>query len=531
MRRTIGCIFLLTASGLWADVRLGNVFTANMVLQREQKVPVWGTADPGEAVTIEFAGQKVSAKADRVGKWGGTLAPMPASTIGRTMTVTSSIGDHQLAIGNILVGDVWLCAGQSNMAFMLEKDRRGETEVSQSGNPMIRMLLTAWQSSDTPLEAVKRRDPWLESSPEVSRRCTAVGYWFAKEIQKSTGVPVGLVTAYKGGSPVEAWLPRQALLASSGGREVWDRYEEALKVFPAKHAVYLEEMKAWREEVKGLTFEERNKVKRPRMPYGPLDGNHPCGLYYGSIVPYLPMAIKGVLWYQAESNGCSPMRKAVNYESTFTNLIRAWRQAWRREDLPFLFVQLPPFRAMSPEPEDSVWSRVRDAQTRTLALPHTGMAIITDAGNERDIHPKDKKTVGDRLARWAKASVYGMDLVPSGPLFDKVDFRDGKAVVTFRHVGKGLETRDVRLIGGHELSREKLRGFSICGEDEVFAWADAKVTGRDEVTVFSPDVSTPVAVRYGWSSFPLCNLYNCEGLPASPFRTDAFVPVSLRGGK
>lgn len=511
-------------------MQLANVFSDNMVLQRDVAAPIWGTADPGEKVTVSFAGQTRSTVAGDDGRWRVALNPLVAQTMPQAMVVASE-GRKSLTLRNILVGDVWLCAGQSNMAFMLEKDRRGETEIPQSGTPMIRMLLTAWQSSDTPLESVKRRDPWLESSPEISKRCTAVGYWFAKEIQKSTGIPVGLITAYKGGSPVEAWLPREALLASSGGQEVWDKYQEALKVFPEKHAVYLEEMKSWREEVKGLSFEERNKVKRPRMPYGPLDGNHPCGLYYGSIVPYQPMAIKGVLWYQAESNGCSPMRKAVNYESTFTNLIRSWRKAWAHNDLSFLFVQLPPFRAMSPEPEDSVWSRVRDAQTRTLALPHTGMAIITDAGNEKDIHPKDKKTVGDRLARWAKATVYGMDVVPSGPLFEKVEFRDGQAVITFKHVGKGLEVRDVSLVGGHELSKDKLQGFTICGADETFVWADAEIAAPNQVTVSSPEVSAPVAVRYGWSSFPLCNLHNRDGLPASPFRTDAFVPVSLRGVK
>jgi sialate O-acetylesterase len=287
-------------------------------------------------------------------------------------------------------------------------------------------------------------------------------------------------------------------------------------------------MDVWREKVKGLSVEERNKVKRPRMPYGPKDGNRPCGLYYGSIVPYLPFTIKGVLWYQGESNACSPMHKAVNYESTFTNLIRSWRKAWGRDDLPFLFVQLPGFRVVSPEPEDSVWSRVRDAQTRTLALPHTGMAITHDVGEEKDIHPKDKQPVGDRLAQWAKATLYGMGGQPSGPLYESIEVLGDRVVITFKHCGPGLEVRKVSLVGGHEVNGDSLKGFTICGTDKEFVPAEATVSGPNQVTVWSSDVPAPVAVRYAWSSFPLCNLYNRDGQPASAFRTDNFLPKTLR---
>lgn len=533
----VAAVLMAGLSVASAEVKLANMFSDNMVLQRDMPVPVWGTADPGEKISVSFvpsagsghAGQKKTAVADKDGSWQVHLDPMKASDKPSALIISSPISNFQFQLSNLLVGDIWLCSGQSNMAFQLQKDRQAESEIPRAANPNIRFLLTAWQSSDSPLRSVKApgRDQvpvWVQATPETVGNLTAVGYWFAKNIEQSIDVPVGLITAYKGGSPVEAWLSKDALLASGGGAEVWARYEEACEVFPEKQAVYEEEMKEWREKVKGLSLEARNKVKRPRPPYGPTDGNHPCGLYYGSIAPYQPMAIRGVLWYQAESNACSPMRKAVNYESVFTNLIRSWRTAWGREDLPFLFVQLPPFRAMSPEPEDSVWSRVRDAQTRTLALQHTGMAIILDAGNERDIHPKDKQPAGDRLAQWAKGTLYGIDVVPSGPLYESMEIRGNTVVITFKHAGGGLEARDVSLIGGHELSRDKLQGFSICGADSRFVWADAEITAPNKVTVSSVEVPVPVAVRYAWSSFPLCNLYNKDGLPASAFRTDSLAP-------
>jgi sialate O-acetylesterase len=495
---TLVALGLFLSPHLRGEVKLANLFTDNMVLQREMPAPVWGTAEPGEEVTVEFAGQKMSARADEKGLWKVTLSPLEVSPDGRNLEVSS--GESRLRLSGILVGDVWLCAGQSNMAYQLKKDIQADTEIPRAAHPEIRFLLTAWQTSDTPLTSVKspirNADPaWAQASPETVGNLSAVGYWFAREINKATGVPIGLLTAYKGGSPVEAWLPKEALLASDGGAETWARYEAACEVFPEKYAVYQEEMKVWREKVKGLSLEERKQFEHPRAPYGPIEGNHPCGLFYGSIHPYIPLVIKGVLWYQAESNACSPMRKAKNYESTFTNLIRSWRGAWDRPDLPFLFVQLPGFRAVSPEPEDSVWSRVRDAQTRSLALPHTGMAVTIDVGNEKDIHPKNKQPVGERLAQWAKASVYGMDVVPSGPLYDQMEVRVNQAVITYKHAGQGLVSRDVTLTGGHQLRKEELSGFTICGDDKQFVRAVAEITASNQVTVSSPEVASPVAVR------------------------------------
>jgi len=513
---------------LLADVKISNVFSDNMVLQREMKVPVWGRADAGEKVTVEFNGQNVAATAGDDGRWKLELSPMKVSTTPMVMTVK---GKNTITIKNILIGDVWICSGQSNMGFTLEKDSLAAKEIPNSANPMIRMVLAEWQSSDIPLETVKYRDSWTEVFPASAGHFTAVGYWFSKEIQKTTGVPIGLLAAYKGGSPASAWLSKEFLNANEGAKEIWEKYQEALKEFPAKNEIYKKALKEWQEKTKGLSVEERAKIKKPNPPMGPTDPNHACGLFYGSVSPYIPFAIKGVLWYQGESEGCSPMKNALNYKTLFADLIRCWRKEWNRDDLPFLFVQLAPYRLMSPVPEDSPWSRIRDAQNEALKLPHTGMAVILDSGNEKDIHPTDKKPVGDRLAQWAKATIYGMDVVPAGPMFEKMEIKGDKAVVTFKYAGKGIEARDLTLIGGHELKKEKLQGFAICGADKKFVWADAQITAPNQVTVSAAEVKTPVAVRYAWASFPLCNLYNKDGFPASSFRTDNFVPGILPGAK
>ena len=524
-------LLLLGLSNVFADVKPANIFSDNMVLQRETKVPVWGTADAGEKVTVEFNGQSVSAIAAGDGKWKAELAPMKASKEPMDLTVK---GRNTLTVKNVLIGDVWFCSGQSNMGFPLENDTLAATEIPASANPMIRMLQAEWQSSDTPLDSVKysnrkKGDVWLEAAPDTVAGSSAVAYWFGKELQKSTGVPIGLIRSAKGGSPIDAWMSKEALLASDGGLESWDKYQEALKVFPEKNAAYQTELKEWQEKVTAAaTPEEKKAIKRPNPPYGPTDPNLPCSLFYGSVSPYIPFAIKGVIWYQGESDGCSPMTKAVCYGSLFSNLIKSWRKEWGQENLPFLFVEIAPYRVMSPTPEDSQWSRVRDGEFRALSLPKTGMASILDAGNEQDIHPKDKKPVGERLAQWAKAKVYGMDVVPSGPLYEKMEVKGDKIVITFKHSGKGLEAKDLTLIGNHQLSKDKLQGFSICGDDKKFVWADAVITAPNQVTLSSTEVKAPVAARYAWSSFPLCNLFNKEGFPAAAFRTDSFEPDNMK---
>lgn len=524
------CLFANIAR---ADVSLNPLFADDMVIQRDAKASVWGTADPGEKVSVDFNGQSVSTTTPANGEWKLAFSPMPMNATAQSMIVQ---GNNRLELSNILIGDLWVCSGQSNMQFQLRRDSQAATEIPKSANPNIRFLLTKSQASDTPLKSVKvagnkTSSGWRAVSPETVGDLTAVGYWFAKELQKSTGVPIGLLSAYQGGTPVEFWLPKEALLASDGGSDRWAEHLAALKAFPEKDKIYQTEMLVWKEKTQGLSAAERKKIKQPKPPYGPNNGRQPCGLYYGTVAPYTPAAIKGVIWYQGESNGLSPMRKAVNYQSTFMNLIRSWRAAWGQDDLPFLFVQLPGFSKVSAEPQDSAWLRVRDAQMQALALPNTGMAVALDVGNEKDVHPKNKQPVGERLAQWAKGTIYGMDVVPSGPLYQSMEVQGNKIVITFKHEGKGLETRDVTLVGGHQVSKETLQAFTLCGADKKFVWAEAKITGSNQVTVSAPEVSSPVAVRYAWTKFPLCNLYNKEGLPAAAFRTDNYLPEVRKKGR
>jgi len=509
-----------------ADVKPANLFSDNMVLQRDMKVPVWGTASPGEQVTVDFNGQSLNTTASADGTWKVELAAMKASTDPKILKIT---GNNAIAIKNVLVGDVWFCSGQSNMGYTLDKDALASTEIPNSANPMLRMLLADWQSVDAPLDSIRYSDKkkgsiWLEAAPDTTPNCSAVAYWFGKELQKSTGIPIGLIRSAKGGSPIEAWMSKEVLISCDGGKEVWAKYEEALKVFPEKMAAYEIQLKEWQNKFQAATPEEKKTLKKPNLVFGPNDPNHPCGLFYGSVKPYTPFAIKGVIWYQGESNACSPMINAINYRGLFAALINSWRKEWGQENMPFLFVELAPYRPMNPNTEDTTWSRVRDAQFKALSLPNTGMSVILDSGNEKDIHPQDKKPVGERLAQWAKAKVYGMDVVPSGPIYEKMEVQGDKIVVTFKHAGKGLEAKDLTLIGGHQLSKDKLQGFSICGEDKKFVWADAQMTSPNQVTLSSGAVKAPIAARYAWSCFPLCNLFNKDGFPAAAFRTDNFEP-------
>ena len=519
------CFSALSPS-LLADVKVNNIFADNMVLQQEMKVPVWGTAAPGEKVTIDFNGQSVNTTANADGSWKVELPAMKASTDPKILTIK---GNNSREIKNVLVGDVWFCSGQSNMGFTLDKDTLASTEIPNSANPMLRMLLADWQSVDTALETIRYSDKkkgeiWLEAAPDTSGNCSAVAYWFGKELQKSTGIPIGLIRSAKGGSPIEAWMSKEVLTSCDGGKEDWAKYEEAVKVFPEKMAAYEIQLKEWQDKSQAASPDEKKALKKPNPPFGPNDPNHPCGLFYGSVKPYTPFAIKGVIWYQGESNACSPMINAINYRGLFAALINSWRKEWGQENMPFLFVELAPYRPMNPNTEDTTWSRVRDAQFKALSLPNTGMSVILDSGNEKDIHPQDKKPVGERLAQWAKAKVYGMDVVPSGPIYEKMEVQGDKIVVTFKHAGKGLEAKDLTLIGGHQLSKDKLQGFSICGEDKKFVWADAQITGPNQVTLSNAEVKAPVAARYAWSCFPLCNLFNKNGFPAAAFRTDSFDP-------
>jgi sialate O-acetylesterase len=366
--------------------------------------------------------------------------------------------------------------------------------ILASSNSMFRFFQVPNVKSDQPLDDVKAN--WKESSPETSPDFSAVGYYFGRDLQKTLGVPVGLIQSDWGGTPAEAWTRIEVL-------EKNPRYKkEIVDAYPAARENY---EKALAKFEKAKAADSKQKGAAPRPPHKPAE------LYNGMIAPLIPYAIQGAIWYQGEGNA----GRAHQYRELFPDMIRNWRSDWHQGNFPFLLVQLAPFKPIQEQPGESDWAELREAQLNsTKVLRNVGMAVITDVGEEGDIHPKKKGPVGGRLAVAARKMVYGEDIVCSGPIFKKMKVKGDKAILSFDHVGSGLEAR-----GG------VLKGFAIAGEDRKFVWATAEIDD-DKVIVSSPKVEKPVAVRYGWADFPVVNLWNKEGLPASPFRTDDFPMIT-----
>jgi sialate O-acetylesterase len=461
-----------------ADVRLPGFFTDNMVLQEGARVPIWGWADNGEEVTVTFRGQTVKTKA-KDGKWMVKLARLKAG--GSDHLVVE--GKNKIDLANVTVGEVWICSGQSNMEWPLDKAFEGTNDVSASANPQLRLLLVPKKKADEPQDDVKAQ--WKECNPESSRNFSAVAYYFGRDLQKARNVPVGLIGTYWGGSPAEVWMSHEVLAANPDyKRDILDAYAATVE-------------------------KNQGNPKTQRPPWKPSE------LYNGMIAPLVPYAFKGAIWYQGESNA----GRAKQYRTLFADMIRNWRHDWAEGDFTFLAVQLAPYdknkkrtmEVIAEKPVESDWAELREAQLlATQVLPKVGMAVITDVGEKDDIHPKKKEPVGARLALAARGIAYGEKIEYSGPIYKSMKVQDGKAVLTFDHAKCGLEAR-----GG------ALTGFAICGADKNFVWGQAEIQG-DKVVVSNSQVPQPVVVRYGWSDYPVVNLWNQVGLPATPFRTDDF---------
>jgi len=464
-------LFLLLA-GLTAhaaDLKPAALFSDHMVLQRNKPVPVWGWADPGESITVEFAGQKKTTKADADGKWSVILDPMKENAEPGELLVQSQIANRKSKISDVLVGEVWLGSGQSNMAMGMGGVANAAEEKAAAKWPLIRMFKEESPGSATPGKEAK--GTWKVCSPETVSGFSATLFCFGREIHRELKVPVGLINSSVGGTPIEAWSSAEAQkesarmqnTASKGGRPVADQ--------PATRAA-------------------------PRKQTGKAGG-----LFNGKIAPLIPYALRGAVWYQGESNANSG--NGDRYEFMLTALVTDWRVKWG-EDFPFAWVQLPNFNHAG-----DGWSLVREGMLKTLRLPKTGMAITIDVGEPGNIHPKNKQEVGRRLALWALGDVYSVK-VPStsGPLPAGHEVRGSDIVIALSHADGGLEAK-----GG------ELKGFVIAGPDKQWKTAKARIEG-DKVIVSSDEVKKPVAVRYAWATNPDCNLYNKAGLPASPFRTD-----------
>jgi sialate O-acetylesterase len=513
-----------------ADVTLAPLFTDHAVLQRDKPVPVWGRADTGESVTVKFADQTRQTKAAGDGRWIVLLDALPANALGAELTVT---GKNTLTIRDVVVGEVWLCSGQSNMEFTVEarqgtwqartRTAHATAEIAAANFPLIRHVRIDQRVAEAPVDYVKTGG-WQLTTPQTVGGFTAVGYFFARDIFQKLNIPVGLVHASWGGTPVESWLSPAAFARDPSLGISLERWRQNLAAYPAARAAYDTALAAWTKaeaaaRTDATTAGAKKKPKndgqklylawlaknpRPRPPRGPGDPWTPTGLFNGMINPLLPYALRGALWYQGESNA----ERAAEYHARFAALITAWRAHFGQGDFPFYWVNLANYK-VSADPTGQTYAFLREAQTQTLSLPHTGQALAIDLGDPADIHPVNKQDVGRRLALLARSRIYGATIDDTGPTLASAT-REGAALrVRFTHA-HGLISHD-----------KPAQSLEVAGADRKFFPAQAKLE-QDTLLVAAPEVKEPVAVRYAWRNAPDANLFNGAGLPAVPFRSDTW---------
>jgi sialate O-acetylesterase len=486
---------LLTPSAN-ADVTVPALFSNGMVFQRNAPIRVWGQADPGEAVTVELNGKKVTAERQNGGKW---LAVLPAMQAGGPHTLTVQ-GKNRIEVKDVLIGEVWLCSGQSNMEWTLRNSFEPQPVIASAANPNIRLFQVKNTRSENPLDNVEAT--WQACTPETVANFSAVAYYFGRDLQKTLGVPIGLIQSDWGGSPAEAWTRPDLITDNPELREIATNYTTARERYEKALATY-------DTDVEKAKAEGKEPPQRPRIPwrYGEL--------YNGMIAPLVPFVFRGVIWYQGESN----VGRAGQYSTLFPTMIQNWRNDFQNGDFPFLLVQLAPY-SPGGSSTGTGYAELRESQyVATKTLKNVGMAVITDVGEERDIHPRRKQPVGERLALLARKMVYREKVVAESPTFDKMSVKAGKVYLKFRNVGSGLEARG-GTISEVTVEPGKLVGFTIGTQDGTVVPAMAEIVGKDTVVVWSPEVPNPTRVHYGFINFPVVNLFSKEGLPVSPFRTD-----------
>jgi sialate O-acetylesterase len=485
-----------------ASVRLPAVIGDNMVLQQQTEAPVWGWADAGERVKLQgsWTTSGVEAVTGHDGRWSARLKTPKA---GGPYTLTIK-GSNEIVLKNVLIGEVWICSGQSNMQFTLGKGQRWytgdineQTEAQAADYPQMRFFTVAPKYNDAP--QADCNGAWAPCTPETVRNFSAVGYYFGRELHKKLNVPVGLICAAYGGTVAEAWTKREGLAADKELTEMLAAYDRDKTAFPLLRADYDKEQTAW-EAAKAKAASEGTafNLTQPKKPTRVPNQNSPTVLWNAMVNPIVPFAMKGVIWYQGESNAL----RAWQYKRLFPQMVQSWRAEWKQGVFPFYYVQIAPFKDQGPE--------IREAQRLVMSsLANTGMVVTTDVGNCNDIHPRNKQPVGERLARWALTRTYGLQGIAfSGPMYKDVKFEGSKAVVSFDYAADGLQAK-----------ASELTGFTIAGKDQKFVTGKAKIEGKT-VVVWSDEVKEPAAVRFGWTQCPEATLFNRAGLPASPFKTD-----------
>ena len=508
---------MLGAIPVRADVRVSNLFGDGMVMQRELAAPVWGLATPGETVTVKLGEVQAAARADAQGKWLAKLPAMNANTKAQDLIISAN---NTITIRNVLIGDVWVLGGQSNMEGAMHVWYPPQSpEIVTADYPALRQIKVGQRFSDRPCDdLISGR--WEVCTPASVGGYSAVGFFFARRVQQETGMPIGLLYDNWGGTRIEPWIPLCGFTMEPALANLLVDMRNAGQTYRKDISNYLPVAEQWIAEVKAALASNAIAFPQPlEFPRNPLSHpSFPVSLYNAMIHPVVPYGIKGALWYQGEWNGT----EGDEYYHKMRALIGGWRKVWNQGDFPFYFVQLPNFEQPNEDPAGgNGWARIRMAQFKSLQIANTGMAVTIDIG-EADIHPKNKFDVGERLARWALHHDYGKtDLIASGPLYKSMTADNGRIRISFDAVGGGLMvgTKDGRN-PTLEDKNGKLKRFAIAGDDRKWVWADARIDGAT-VVVSSPEVAKPVAVRYAYSMNPAgCNLYNKEGLPASPFRTD-----------
>lgn len=507
-------VLLAPTTAARADVRLPKIFGSHMILQRDKPIRVFGWATEGEKITVEINGKTAMTTGGADGRFRVDLPAMKADGKAHSLTIE---GNNKIVLTDVLLGEVWICSGQSNMEWRLSSSLNSNEEIAAANFPNIRLFdVPGHIKAPTPNEDTP--GTWKICTPDTAASFSAVGYFYGRKLNQETGVPIGLIGTNWGGTRIEPWTPP---IGFEQVPELKDYVDNLNGLDPTtaqgkvNHEKYLTQVASWSKEARkaleaGLTFGDP-----PRMNLKPKGGA--TTIYNGMVHGLAPFSVRGAIWYQGESNAGDGLR----YYHMKRALVAGWRTVFENPELSFYWVQLANFQQPTDNPGGGGWGPVREGQRMALDIPHTGMAVIIDIGEARDIHPKNKQDVGTRLARWALRDHYGKQIVPSGPLYKSQMIAGGKITISFDHIGGGLMIgKKAGLLPTSEVSNGTLNRFAIAGEDRKWHWAEAKIVGNT-VVVSAADVKAPVAVRYGYESNPVgSNLYNKEGLPASPFRTD-----------
>ncbi len=491
-----------------ADIKLHSLFSSNMVIQQGKSQAVWGTSDPDEHIHIIITHMnakgktftKTFAKGTPEGTFSFRLPPYKAND---QLSIKLS-GKNSITLNNILVGEVWICSGQSNMGWSVTRSKNPKAEIAAAKYPRIRLFKVPLKTADTPQKNVNAK--WVECSPNNIPNFSAVAYFFGRHLHKNLNIPIGLIQTAWGGTRSEAWTSHKALVKDPTAAPLLKWWDQRIATFDPQKTLarYQKAIARWKSLAAKAKAAGKRAPRRPRPLANPaLDRHRPANLYNAMIAPLLGYQFQGAIWYQGESN----VSRAKQYKSIFPTMIKNWRKDFNNPNFPFLFVQLAPFRYGRHNP--AALAELWEAQLHTLkTLPNTGMAVTTDIGNTRDIHPKNKQDVGKRLALWALAKTYNKPITPSGPIYKSMKVEGSKIRITFDHA-KSLKSSNGK----------SLTHFTIAGDDNQFLTATATIDGST-IIVHNTKVTSPKSVRFAWTDTAKPNLTNQANLPASPFRTD-----------